>query len=63
MRKFLPLFLFVSSLSLSSLVMAQDTVDAAVAVASEAIVAAAAPAVEAVAAAAAAPALDSGDTA
>ena len=63
MRKFLPLFLFVSSLSLSSLVMAQDTVDAAVAVASEAVVAAAAPAVEAVAAAAAAPALDSGDTA
>ena len=43
--------------------MAQDTVDAAVAVASEAVVAAAAPAVEAVAAAAAAPALDSGDTA
>ncbi len=63
MRKFLPLFLFVSSLSLSSLVMAQDTVDAAVAVASEAVVAAAAPAVEAGAAAAAAPALDSGDTA
>ncbi|GAB1369580.1 ammonium transporter [Azonexus hydrophilus] len=63
MRKFLPLFLFVSSLSLSSLVMAQDTVDAAVAVASEAVVAAAAPAAEAVAAAAAAPALDSGDTA
>ena len=63
MRKFLPLFLFVSSLSLSSLVMAQDTVDAAVAAASEAVVAAAAPAVEAVAAAAAAPALDSGDTA
>ena len=63
MRKFLPLFLFVSSLSLSSLVMAQDTVDAAVTVASEAVVAAAAPAVEAVAAAAAAPALDSGDTA
>lgn len=63
MRKFLPLFLFVSSLSLSSLVMAQDTVDAAVAVASEAVVAAAAPAAEAVAAAAAAPTLDSGDTA
>lgn len=63
MRKFLPLFLFVSSLSLSSLVMAQDTVDAAVAVASEAVVAAAAPAAEAVAAAAPAPALDSGDTA
>ncbi len=63
MRKFLPLFLFVSSLSLSSLVMAQDTVDAAVAVASEAVVAAAAPAVQAVAAAAAAPTLDSGDTA
>ena len=63
MRKFLPLFLFVSSLSLSSLVMAQDTVDAAVVVASEAVVAAAAPAVEAVAAAAPAPALDSGDTA
>ncbi|HHV49226.1 MAG TPA: ammonium transporter [Rhodocyclaceae bacterium] len=63
MRKFLPLFLFVSSLSLSSLVMAQDTVDAAVAAASEAVVAAAAPAVEAAAAAAAAPALDSGDTA
>lgn len=63
MRKFLPLFLFVSSLSLSSLVMAQDTVDAAVAAASEAVVAAAAPAVQAVAAAAAAPTLDSGDTA
>ena len=63
MRKFLPLFLFVSSLSLSSLVMAQDTVDAAVAVASEAVVAAAAPAIEAVAAAAPAPTLDSGDTA
>lgn len=63
MRKFLPLFLFVSSLSLSSLVMAQDTVDAAVAVASEAVVAAAAPAAEAVAAAAPALALDSGDTA
>lgn len=63
MRKFLPLFLFVSSLSLSSLVMAQDTVDAAVAVASEAVVAAAAPAAEAVAAAAPAPTLDSGDTA
>ena len=63
MRKFLPLFLFVSSLSLSSLVMAQDTVDAAIAVASEAVVAAAAPAIEAVAAAAPAPTLDSGDTA
>ncbi|MDX9736996.1 MAG: ammonium transporter [Azonexus sp.] len=63
MRKFLPLFLFVSSLSLSSLVMAQDTVDAAIAVASEAVVAAAAPAIEAVAAEAAAPTLDSGDTA
>lgn len=63
MRKFLPLFLFVSSLSLSSLVMAQDTVDAAVTVASEAVVAVAAPAAEAVAAAAPAPTLDSGDTA
>ena len=63
MRKFLPLFLFVSSLSLSSLVMAQDTIDAAVTVASEAVVAAAAPAAEAVAAAAPAPTLDSGDTA
>ena len=63
MRKFLPLFLFVSSLSLSSLVMAQDTIDAVVTVASEAVVAAAAPAIEAVAAAAPAPTLDSGDTA